>query len=396
VKPTQSAGQILCDITRPSAIKFVILIGVVSLFSDMTYEGARSITGPFLSMLGASATVVGIVAGFGELVGYGLRLVSGYWADKTKRYWAIVFLGYALNLLSVPLLALAGYWQVAAILIVGERIGKAIRNPARDVMLSCASDSIGRGWGFGLHEALDQIGAICGPLVVAAILASKGAYESAFAALLLPALVALAVLFTAYRFYPNPTGLGSASIKIERKGYTRSFWLYVAAVACVAAGYADFPLIAYHFARHGLVPAHWIPIFYAIAMGADALAALWFGRLFDRLGIPVLAVSILASALFAPLVFLGGFAPALAGMILWGIGMGAQESIMRAAIADLVPTNKLGFAFGLFNTMYGIAWFAGSAVMGVLYDMSVYALVGFSVVAQFIAIPVILASKKEP
>ncbi len=387
---------IICDIARPSAVKFVVLIGVVSLFSDMTYEGARSITGPFLSVLGASATAVGIVAGFGELIGYGLRILSGYWADKTQKYWAIVFLGYCMNLASVPLLALAGHWQVAALLIVAERTGKAIRNPARDVMLSCASDSIGRGWGFGLHEALDQIGAICGPLIVAVILSSHGDYRSAFAGLLLPAIAALTALFTAYRLYPNPRGLESASIKIERKGYTHSFWLYVAAISCIAAGYADFPLVAYHFAKQGCVSANWIPIFYAIAMASDALAALGFGKLFDRLGFPVLALSVMASGLFAPLVFLGGFEAALAGMVLWGIGMGAQESIMRAAVAELVPSNKLGFAFGLLNTTFGFAWFAGSAVMGVLYDVSIYAVVAFSVTAQFVAIPVILASRKRP
>lgn len=381
-----------CDIARPSALKFIVLIGVVSLFSDMTYEGARSITGPFLAVLGASGTVVGIVAGFGELIGYALRLASGYWADKTKKYWTIIFIGYGLNLLAVPLLALAGHWEIAAVLMIAERMGKAIRNPARDVILSCASDSIGRGWGFGLHEALDQIGAICGPLLVAAVFWSRGAYQAAFAWLLVPALIALGVLFTAYRFYPNPQGLSSASVKLQGKGFAKSFWLYIAAVVCIAAGYADFPLVAYHFKNASSVPEHWIPIFYAVAMGVDALAALLFGRLFDRLGFSILVVSVLLSSLFAPLVFLGGFHWALVGMALWGVGMGAQESIMRAVIADLVPTNRLGFAFGLFNTIYGIAWFAGSALMGVLYDVSLTTLVMFSSAVQLAAIPVILAS----
>jgi len=233
-----------CDISAPTATKFVVLIGVVSLFSDLTYEGARSVTGPFLAVLGASATVVGIVAGLGELVGYALRLLSGYFADRTRRYWAIVFLGYGLNLLAVPLLALAGHWEIAAILMVAERMGKAIRTPARDVMLSCASDSIGRGWGFGLHEALDQIGAILGPLVVAAVFVSRGTYEAGFALLLIPALIALGVLFAAYRLYPRPHDLESAAVKVAGKGFPRSFWLYLAAIGCVAAGYADFPLVA--------------------------------------------------------------------------------------------------------------------------------------------------------
>ncbi|MEW6138787.1 MAG: MFS transporter [Thermodesulfobacteriota bacterium] len=384
-----------CDISAPTATTFVILIGVVSLFSDLTYEGARSVTGPFLATLGASGTVVGVVAGLGELVGYGLRLVSGYFADKTQRYWAIVFLGYGLNLLAVPLLALAGHWEIAAVLMVAERMGKAIRTPARDVMLACASDSIGRGWGFGLHEALDQIGAILGPLVVAAVFYSQGTYEAGFAVLLIPALIALSVLYTASRLYPRPRDLESAAIKVASKGFTRSFWLYIAAIGCVAAGYADFPLVAYHFKKMASVPEHWIPIFYAVAMGVDAIAALIFGRVFDRIGFPVLVVAVLLSSLFAPLVFMGGFQLGLVGMALWGIGMGAQESIMRAAIAEVVPTNRLGLAFGLFNTVYGAAWFIGSAFMGILYDVSVNALVFFSVAAQLAAVPVIVWSRSK-
>ncbi len=158
-----TATPISCDISKSAALKFVVFIGVVSLFSDFTYEGARSITGPFLAVLGASGTIVGIITGFGELIGYALRLASGYWADRTGRYWTIVFIGYGMNLLAVPLLALAGHWEIAAVLMVAERMGKAIRTPARDVMLSCASEPVGRGWAFGLHEAMDQIGAVLGP-----------------------------------------------------------------------------------------------------------------------------------------------------------------------------------------------------------------------------------------
>jgi MFS family permease len=376
-------------------MKFVVLIGIVSLFSDCTYEGARSITGPFLSLLGASATVVGIVAGFGELTGYALRLVSGYWADKTRNYWAIVFVGYGLNLLPVPLLALAGHWEIAAVLMLAERMGKAIRTPARDVMLSCASDSIGRGWGFGLHEALDQIGAICGPLIVASALASKGSYPACFGLLLIPAFFALTFLYTAYQLYPKPHNLESAGIKVRSKGFPRSFWLYIVAIGCVAAGYADFPLVAYHFKKAATVPDSWIPIFYAVAMGVDAIAALTFGRLFDRLGILVMVAAVFLASFFAPLVFKGGFSWALVGMALWGVGMGAQESVMRAAIADLVPATKLGFAFGLFNTVYGLLWFVGSALMGVLYDMSVNALVVFSVASQLLCVPMLLVARRR-
>jgi len=230
---------------------------------------------------------------------------------------------------------------------------------------------------------------------VAVVFHWRGDYQGGFGLLIIPALIALGVLFTAYRLYPHPRDLESATIKLKSEGFPRSFWLYVVAIGCVAAGYTDFPLVAYHFKKAASVPEHWIPIFYAVAMGVDAIAALIFGRIFDRIGLPVLIVAVLLSSLFAPLVFLGGFQAALVGMALWGVGMGAQESIVRAAIAEIVPRHRLGFAFGLFNTAYGIAWFMGSALMGILYDASITALVLFSVTAQLVAIPVVLLSMRQ-
>jgi MFS family permease len=360
----------------------------------MTYEGARSITGPYLAVLGASATVVGTVAGFGELVGYGLRLFSGYISDKTGKYWAITLAGYFLNLVAVPLLALAGSWEMAAFLMIAERTGKAIRTPARDAMLSHATQQIGRGWGFGLHEAMDQVGATLGPLIVAVVLYVRGDFRTGFAILLVPALLTLGVLLVARRLYPRPRDF-EIETHIERKGFPRAFWLYLAAVALVAAGYADFPLIAFHFKKVSTVPDNWIPIFYAVAMGIDALAALLFGHLFDRIGISVLIVVSLLSSFFAPMVFLGNFTSALAGMALWGVGMGAQESIMRAAVARMVPMNKRGSAYGIFNAGYGIFWFLGSALLGILYDASLLSLVVFSVAVQLASIPLFLSVARQ-
>jgi MFS family permease len=383
-----------------TALKFVVLLGVVSLFADMTYEGARSVTGPFLAVLGASGTVVGIVAGLGELIGYALRLVSGYLSDKTGRYWAITFSGYALNLLAVPLLALAGSWEIAALLMIAERTGKAIRTPARDAMLSHATHQMGRGWGFGLHEAMDQTGAIIGPLLVALILFLKGnqttgSYQTSYAFLLIPALLAICVLALACWLYPNPRDLEASSPLPQTKGFQRSFWIYLAAMALIGAGFADFPLIAFHFAKVNTVSGDWIPIFYAIAMGVDAIAALIFGRLFDRRGIPVLVLSAVLGGLFAPLVFLGNFAVALIGVALWGVGMGAQESVMRAAVAGMVRPERRGTAYGLFNTGFGISWFVGSALMGILYDFSLPTLIVFSVIMQLAAVPLLLMVRED-
>jgi MFS family permease len=383
------------DLSKQSALKFVVLIGVVSLFADMTYEGARSITGPYLAVLGASGTIVGIVAGFGELVGYGLRLVSGYISDRTGRYWPITLVGYVINMLAVPLLALAGSWPLAALLIIAERAGKAIRNPPRDAMLSHATQEMGRGWGFGIHEALDQIGAVLGPLIVTAVLYFKGSYQTGFAVLLVPALLALSVLLAARLLYPRPRDLETILPELETKGFSRKFWLYLVAASLVGAGYVDFPLIAYHFEKASVVSDNWIPVFYAVAMGVDALAALLFGYLFDRIGFSILIIAALVSAFFAPLVLLGGFYLALVGMGLWGVGMGAQESIMRAAIAEMVPINRRASAYGIFNAGYGLLWFLGSALMGFLYDVSIPYLILFSVAAQLASVPVFLFGRKE-
>jgi len=372
------------------ALTFVLLLGLVSLFADMTYEGARSAAGPYLALLGASATAVGFIAGFGELIGYGFRLVSGFVSDRTGRYWPVTLWGYGLNLMAVPLLALTHRWELAALLIVLERLGKGIRTPARDTMLSHATTSVGRGWGFGLHEAMDQTGAVLGPLIVAGVLFRGGSYRTAFALLAIPAVLALWVLLTARSAYPQPRELEVSPPKLETAGFGRQFWLYLAAVSLVAAGFTDFALIAFHFQKQSVVPADWIPVIYAAAMAADAVGALIMGRLFDRFGLLVLAVVSLLSALFAPLVFLYGLSAAFVGTALWGLGIGAQESIMRAAVANMVSAERRGTAYGIFNAGYGVSWFVGSALMGILYDISIPLLVSFSIVAELASIPLFI------
>src|SRR5262245_27436775 len=374
-------------LTRGAAMTFVILLGLVSLFADVTYEGARSITGPYLAVLGASATVVGVVAGFGELIGYVLRLVAGYLSDRTGRYWTFTLIGYVVNLLAVPFLALAGRWELAAALIVAERFGKAIRTPARDAMLSHATTEIGRGWGFGLHEAMDQIGALLGPLIVAAVLFRHQGYASAFGVLLIPALLALGVLVGAKLLYPDPRAFEIGTPPMQTQGFPRVFWVYLVAIGLIAAGYADFPLIAYHLQKTSLASEGWIPLFYAVAMGVDAVAALICGRLFDRLGFTVLGGVALVSALFAPLVFLGHFHVAMLGMVCGVLGWARKSR--SCGLPSPGWCLRRGTAYGVFNSGYGLLWFAGSALMGVLYDVSLPTLIAFSMGAQLLAVPVL-------
>lgn len=379
---------------RKQALRFAILLGVVSLFSDVTYESARSLNGPYLAMLGASATAVGIISGLGELIGYGLRLASGFLVDRTRKYWLITIAGYSVNLLVVPFMALAGRWEFAASLIILERLGKSIRTPARDVMLSHAGSSIGAGWAFGLHEAMDQIGATAGPLIVSAVLYFKSDYRLAYAFLAIPAVLALSSLLIARVSFPEPSGLSAPSRKIEAAGLKKGFWLYMAAVALIAAGYADFPLIAFHFRQTAVADEQLIPLFYAAAMLSDAAAALLLGKLFDRFGLFTVMAGVVFSIAFPSLVFLGGWKAGLLGMVFWGIGMAMQESVLRAAISTMIPLEKRGSAFGIFNTGYGISWFLGSAAMGYLYDLSVSYVVIFSMALQIVSIVLLLSARR--
>ena len=361
----------------------------------MTYEGARGISGQFLFTLGASATVVGFVAGFGELAGYCLRSVSGYLADKTHKYWAFMFVGYAINLLAVPALALAGNWPVAAALMIAERTGRAIRRPSVHAMLAHAGSQIGTGWAFGLHEFLDQTGATIGPLITALVLYLHGGYHEAFAALLITALLSLLSLTAARIAYPSPHELEERQPTVLRtKGFSKSYWLYALAGACIAAGFADFSLVAFHFQKTNTVPQNLIPVFYSAAMVTGAFASLLFGKLLDQIGQPIVLLAFFLGALFAPCVFLGGFGLALVGMILWGLGLGAQDSLLKAVLVSVIPSDKRSTAFGVFDTVFGLAWFAGSAVMGLLYDKSILSVVIFSVALQLAALPFFLLARR--
>ncbi|MQL51609.1 MFS transporter [Desulfofundulus thermobenzoicus] len=380
---------------KSRALKFVLLIGVMSFFADFTYEASRGIIGPYLALLGASAFTVAFVTGFGELLGYAWRLVSGGLADRTGKFWPITIFGYVIQMASVPLLALAGSWQMAAVLIILERFGRATRNPPRDVMLSHAAREMGYGWAFGVHEALDQFGALFGPLAAAVVLAFRGDYRLAFAVLLIPALVMLSLLAVARLTYPHPEDLESTPPNIEAKGLPRVFWLYLAGAVLVAAGFADFPVMAYHFEKTSIVSPSMIPVFYAVAMGVSGAGSLLFGRLFDRFGIIILVPLTILSALFAPLVFLGGFWAALVGIALWGLGMGVHESIIPAAVALMVPVQRRASAYGLFTAGYGIFWFLGSALIGYLYSVSLPLLIAFSLVAESVAIPLFFLVRRQ-
>lgn len=387
-RPITSPGD------RPSqhreASHLIILLGVVSLFADATYESARSVLGPYLAALGASGGTVGMVAGLGELIGYGLRFGSGYLADRTGRYWGIALIGFSLNMAAVPFLALAGHWGWVAALIALERTGKAIRNPPRDAILSHAAQVVGRGWGFGLQEALGQIGAVIGPLAISAALYFHADYRTCLGSLAIPALLTLVTLAIGALTYTKPRALETTATAATNLPLPRSFWFFLVAASLIAAGSLDFPLIAYHVHGNALLSEARIPVLYAVVMGSQALSALGSGLLFDRVGLRALIGICLFTAPIAPLAFGGHPAGLFAAMILWGLGMGSQKAMFKATVARMSPAGRRGFAYGCFDLCYGVSWFLGSMLMGYSYERSVSALISISIGSQLLAIPVLL------
>jgi hypothetical protein len=381
--------------TERWGLRFILLFGLVSMFADMAYEGARSTTGPFLASLGASGLVVGGVSGLGEMLGYAVRLASGRAADRSRLYWPIALAGYVVQLPAVPLLALAGGWPAAALLLIVERIGKGIRNPVRGAMLAHAGEHVGQGWGFGIHEAMDSAGALIGPLIVAGVLVlSDNDYRLGFAWLAIPVAAALLTLVLLRLMFPYAGRLAREPSRQAAYRYPPAFWWYSAGAALLAFGFTDFPLIAYHFAKAEVVTGLWVPVFYALALGSGGLGALVFGRLFDRVGLILLVPVSTVGAAFAPLVFLGGFGVALIGTLLWGIALSVHESVMSAAVARMCPPERRSTAYGLFMAIFGMAWFAGSAVQGALYDVSIGALVAVALLAQLAGVaPIIRAAR---
>ena len=395
-----------------TAIRFILVFGIVSALMDMVYEGARSVTGPFLGVLGASALLVSVVTGAGEAVALVLRLVFGRLADRPGLRWTLALSGYGLTALSVPLLGITDALWVACLLVLLERLGKAVRSPAKDTMLAEAGAGLGQGKAFALHEALDQVGALLGPLLVGVALALSGTYGPGFLLLAVPGLAAMLILFRLKRRVPDPAvyeaavpggpapvpgaelpGAEPPAAELSAADRTRvpmprQYWVYAAFSSLTMFGYATFGLLSFHMVSSGLLPAALVPVLYAVAMGVDAVAALASGWLFDRIGLKVLlALPVLAAAV-PWLGFSNNTALAVAGVLVWGAAMGVQESTMRAAVAGLAPAGRRGSAYGMFTACYGLAWLAGSFLIGLLYEQSLFALAVTVTVVQAAALAI--------
>ena len=390
------------------AMLFIILFGIVSLFSDMTHEGASSIRGAYLSLLGASAATIGFISGLGELIGYSMRYIFGTLTDKSKKYWPMVIFGYVLDVLAVPALALVGEngWMAACGLLVIQRMGKAIKKPAKDTIMSFAATQEGVGRSFGIQEVLDQIGAFLGPVLLYLVMLFKTEgttyqiYTYCFAALAIPGAITLILLLITRNKFPNPEHFEPEPKEYLSFKMKKEYILYIAGISFFAFGFIDYSLVVMHVAKTyvsaALLDAKTLPLLYAGAMLVDAVAAMFFGILYDKEGVKALVVSTLLSAPFAILIFTGTSLHSLfLGIALWGVGMGAQESILKAAVTSMVPKNCRATGYGIFECSFGVFWFLGSWLMGVLYDINIYAMIALSVLAQVAAIPLYLKSDKE-
>ena len=394
---------------------FIILFGIVSLFSDMTHEGASSIRGAYLSLLGASAATIGFISGLGELIGYSMRYVFGKLTDKSKQYWPMTIVGYVLDIIAVPALALVGEhgWIAACVLLVIQRMGKAIKKPAKDTIMSFAASQEGVGKSFGIQEVLDQIGAFIGPVLLYLVMLFKTEgttfeiYSTCFAVLAIPGAITLILLIVTRCKFPNPEHFEPEPKEYIPFKMKKEFILYIAGISLFAFGFIDYSIIIMHVSRtyshlasglsetSALVSTGSLPLLYAGAMLVDAVAALFFGMMYDKNGVKALVWSTVISAPFAVFVFAFDSVPMLLiGVALWGVGMGAQESILKAAVTSMVPKASRATGYGVFECSFGAFWFLGSWLMGVLYDVSIPAMIAVSVIAQLAAIPLYIGSSK--
>lgn len=380
----------------------VVGFGVVSLAADMVYEGARAVTGPLLGQLGAGALLVGVVTGAGESAALVLRLVFGTAADRTGRYWGLTLAGYAMTAVTVPLLAVTPFLGVAGlgvacVLVLAERAGKAVRSPSKSTLLSYAAEGVGLGRGFGVHKALDQVGAFAGPLVVAAAAALTGALWPGLAVLAAPGVASIVLLFWLRRRLgePDVAAHPHAPAAWRHPGLPRAFWMFAWSSGAATAGLVTFGIIAFHLSREQLVPDAGIPVVYAGAMAVEALAALAVGLVFDRTGARVLYVLPVLVAAVPALAFGAALPAVLLGIGVWAAATGLQDSTVKALVAQLVPSGRRATAYGLFAAVQGGAALVGGTLAGALYERSLPLLVIVVAVTQVLALMLCVVTLRD-
>jgi len=378
--------------SQKASYQCIFLLGLVSLLADATYDGLKSITGQYLGILGASGAVVGAVAGLGECSGHLFRIsYKASTRKKTSSFFTL--LGYSINALVAPLLALSSTWPVAAVLFVFQRFGKAVRRPPRDALLSHLAEKTGPGFGFGTHEALNRIGAVLGPAIVTLILLTQDSYALAFVLLSIPAIASLPALMLTRKHLPKRNLLTPKPR--PKPPLSRPYWRIVAALSLIAGGTIHFSILSYHVQKTALFDPRFVPLLFSLAMATEGLAAIGIGHLYDRFRAKALIPALTLSLLSPPLIFLGSPLILVIGSMLWSVTMAILESLSRALITDFAPPCQRGKAFGMFHCCFALCWLIGSVLTGWLYDRSIPLMIGVAILIQASAIPVLWSTNKS-
>ncbi|MEM1673466.1 MAG: MFS transporter [Candidatus Bathyarchaeia archaeon] len=373
-----------------------ILLGLISLTADMVYEGARSASGAYLEYLGAPPVSSAII-GVGEFIGYALRFISGVLASylgSSAAFWGFVALGYAMNVMVLPFLAFAGFWWVATSLYLLERVGKGLRAPPRDVILAEVTEGVGRGKGFGLHEVMDQAGALAGPLLFAYMLIHYN-YSRAFLTLLVPGILVIIFVFTAWSLYPKIKSVEVSLRKVSFRGMDKKFWLYASSMTLQSLGFVHWAIASYFLKYWGILGDAEIAVLYAIAMGIDALVAFPIGYLYDVIRFKSLYIAPITTLIITLLLTTRIATLAYIMAILWGITMSVSETIMRASIADIVDRDRLAVSYGLFGMLYGVSWSIGGFIIAFLLQISAAIAVSYTTITQVLSFLILLILNRQ-
>lgn len=385
--------------SRKNAYFAILLLGIVSLMGDVVYEGSRGIVPSYLGLLGATEVIVGLIGGLGDFLGNAMRLVSGFLADTTRAYWLFIFLGYGL-IVSIPFLGLSVGLEIAIILVLLERLGKAFRSPSRDTVLSIVGKDVGAGKAFGVHELLDQVGGILGPLIVTALMFYSNNYNFAFSFLFLPFLMLLAALAYTYKKIGSKTAIiEPQKMKGKREKLAKPFYVYTIAVLLNTVGLITYALILYKASKILQPTQQWIvPLIYLLIQGVDAPTAFIAGYAYDKFGVKILVVPFTLSLFPSLLTIISAeLTLIIAAAAVFGLVLGMQESVYRAAVSELTPISSRGTAYGIFNTAYGVGFLISGSIYGLMMELKLplITVMLYVLTTQFTAIAALLSAQSK-
>ncbi|MGB3341752.1 MAG: MFS transporter [bacterium] len=347
--------------------KNIFILGLVSLFTDLSSQMVYPLVPEFLISIGASKAIIGMIEGVAESTASLFRTIFGRLSDKLKKRKLFIFLGYGLSALSKPFLYLANVWTVVLGVRFSDRMGKAIRTPARDALISTSVDPSEKGKAFGLHRAMDRIGAIGGPILAMLVLSLfSDNVRLVFLLSVIPGILALFFV----RFAKETSIEQHGDVPIKRNSLRNaSFIIFLVSNIIFTLGNSSNAFLILRAREAGLTIIM-IPVIWVVYNISCTISSPIFGSLSDRIGRkPIIITSFL---FYSFVYFLFGITKNL--LMIWvlfaayGIYYGLSAGVFRAYIADLVEPKNRATAYGIFNTGIGLALLPASLIMGALWD----------------------------